>query len=155
MVRALVLIIALVAADAADPEPEPGYELRVDPERAEHAPGDSGAVSLSIVPRAGYRIDRDGALVVRVAAEPAGGLELPRTRYDRRHAADARADAPRFDVRYRAVAEGGYELRMDARFWLCRTHTCWPVRAERRAAIAVRAPAPPPDAGPTPPPTSP
>jgi hypothetical protein len=149
MTRTLALAaVALWPAGAA----AQGYALRVDPTEVALAPGDAGAVSLTIAPAAGHAIDRDGPLRVRLAAAPAGGIELARAHYRRGDAADAEADAPRFDLRFRAAAAGDYELAVDARFWLCRRYTCRAVRESRRIPVRVRAPAPPP---PPPPPPSP
>ena len=126
-----------------------GYELSVTPESVAAGPGEAGAVSLTIAPAPGHSIDRRGPLRVTVSVEPGEGLVLPRRMYERRHAADERADAPRFDLRYRADAAGQYRLLIDARFWVCRRHSCWPARERREIPITVAAPAPPPgiDAG--------
>ena len=120
----------------------PSYEIRVEPERIEARQGDEGAVSLTIAPAAGLRIDRRGPLRINLSVAPAEGLELVRTRYRRKHAADARADAPRFDLRYRARAAGTYRVSLELRFWVCRKHTCWPTREQRDVSAVVSAVAP-------------
>ena len=146
--------LLLVPAIAAGEEAESGYELRLSPEAVEVDVGAAGAVSLTIVLRPGYTIDRDGPLRIRVEVEPAEGFDVPKKRFRRKHAADARAESPRFDLRYKAAAAGDYTVAIDARFWICRRYTCRAARETRRVPVRVTksppVPAPPPadDAGP-------
>ena len=140
---ALTALVALLALPAAADEREAGYELRLEPRAVEARPGVEGAVSLTIAPHAGYSIDRDGPLLVRVSVEPGEGLELPRAHYRRADAADALAEAPRFDLRYRPVTAGDYSLRIEARFWVCRRYTCRGAHETRQVAIHVTEPPPP------------
>jgi hypothetical protein len=135
--RATLCALALAAlAGAAAAEPaRPGYRIAL-PERAELAAGRSGAVSLTIAPEPGHVISRSGPLRVALTADPAA-LELPRRRYQRKHAADHLAEAPRFDLAVRAVRPGGHRMTVDILFWLCRGRTCRPVRASRSVAIDV------------------
>ena len=144
--RVLVAALACLARTAAaEPGPDGSddrdlhefHEIRLA-ERDEARPGDARALSLTIAPRPGYSISRKGPLIIDVAAEPGAGIEVPRQRYLRRHAADAHADAPRFDLRYRAVSAGHHALRVRLRFWVCGDATCWPVRALRMVHIEVR-----------------
>jgi hypothetical protein len=136
--------LAIVAAARAAP---PEHELRV-PAEVDAEVGRGETVSLTIAPAAGRRIDADGPLLVTLAVEPADAVDLPRRRYGRREAADQRAEAPRFDLRYTARLPGDHRLRVVARFWVCRRHACRPVREERSVVVHARAPAPPPDAPP-------
>jgi len=137
---ALVLSIAGVAAADASAG---GFELRLEPSSVDATTGEEGAVSLTIAPAAGYTIDRDGPVRVRVTVEPDKGLELHQTRYRRADAADARADAPRFDLRWRAASAGNYELRIDARFWVCRRYTCRAAVEQRTVPVRITDPPPP------------
>lgn len=102
--------------------------------------GDSRALALTITPASGHTISRDGPLVISVKAIPKVGLDLPRRRYRRRHAANERATALRFDLGYRAVRAGRYTVVVNVRFWLCGKKTCWPVRATRRVSVEVAEP---------------
>ncbi len=115
----------------------------------------AAAVSLSIAPREGYTISRDGPLLIDLAATPADAVTLPRRRLQRRDAADAQADAPRFDLRFKARREGDHRLDVSLRFWVCARRTCRPVRAQRAVTIRARPPAPPPAPSPGPAPPSP
>ncbi len=148
--RVCWLALLLIPAIAAGEQVEPGYVLRVSPDAVEVEVGSRGAVSLTIVPQSGYSIDRDGPLRIRVEVEPVEGLELPQKRFRRKHAADAQAESPRFDLRYKAATAGDYTVVIDTQFWICRRYTCRAVRETRRVPVRVRAPAPPPsdDAGP-------
>jgi len=145
----LLLFVPAIAAGDSD-EVEPGYELRVSPESVDVQVGSEGAVSLTIVPKPEYSIDRDGPMRIRVQVVPAQGLDLPQTLFRREDAADAQAQSPRFDVRYKAAVAGDYAVAIDAQFWICRRYTCRAVREKSSVAVRVRAPAPPPadDAGP-------
>jgi len=140
-----------VESSRADPDEggleTPAYDIRLDPERIEARQGDEGALSLTIAPVAGLRIDRRGPLRIDLTVAPSEGLELVRSRYRRKHAADARADAPRFDLRYRAQTPGAYRVSLELRFWVCRKHTCWQAREQREVGAVVSAVAP--EAGPT------
>ena len=134
--RALVLLALLMAAPAAAAPPT--VELRA-PEAIDVAAGATGMVSLTVVPPSGRSISSDGPVVVELGA--GDGVALPRRRYSRRDAADPAADAPRFDLRVRAVSAGEHPVAIAVRLWLCGTHTCRPVRAERTVTVRVAAPA--------------
>jgi hypothetical protein len=129
-----VLALAALAGAAAAEPARPGYRIAL-PERAELVAGQAGTVSLTIAPQPGHVISRSGPLRVSLAADPA--LELPRRRYQRKHAADHLAEAPRFDLAVRPVRPGQHRLTVDILFWLCRGPTCRPVRASRSVAIDV------------------
>jgi hypothetical protein len=118
-------------------------------EAAELAVGDRAALSLTIAPRPGFRVAAT-PLAIELRVEPAGGLAIERRRLARTDAADPRASAPRFDLAVRGEREGSYALAVEARFWICRAHTCRPVRWRRTVAVAVRPAAPPPDEPPAP-----
>ena len=154
---ALLLVLAagpaVPAGAAAAPPPE--FQL-VLPDRLELDEGQAGALSLTVAPRADRALSREGPLLVELAAEPDGALELPRRRYRRAHAADPRADAPRFDLRLRARTAGEHRVTLAVSFWLCGRRTCWPVRARRAVPVHVRPPPAPPrpaDEGGSPPPS--
>jgi hypothetical protein len=141
--RRAAVLAALVAAGAAPPPAPPpvrlpvGYRLSL-PERVEVEAGQGSAASLTIAPEPGYAVSRSGPLRVDLSAAPADGLELPRRRYGRAHAADPRADAPRFDLAVRGARPGRYRLDVGVRFWLCRGPSCRPIRASRAVAVEVR-----------------
>jgi hypothetical protein len=133
-VRGLLLAALLLAPSVA--RADDGWELRID-ERIDVEAGAAAAVSLTIAGTGGRTISKDGPVRVSVSSST---IELKRTRYDRRNAADPAADAPRFDLKL-VAKEGDHELAIEARFWLCGKRTCRPVRARRTVAVHA---APPP-----------
>lgn len=141
----LVLVVLLVAL-AGPAEADEAYELRV-PAEVEVEPGVASTVSLTLAGTGTRTISRDGPIKIELSSPT---LTLPRTRYQRRHAADPAAEAPRFDLRFTAPAAGDHELVLDLRFWLCGTKACRPVHATHTVTVRATAPEPPPapDAGP-------
>lgn len=138
--KALALVTLLAAAAAAAAlaaaaEP-PEYELRTSG-ALELRAGDRGAVSLTVAPAAGRRIDRDAPLSVRVTVTPATGLKPLKARYALADAADPRAESPRFDLAVEATTPGDYTLSADVRFWVCAKKTCRPVRETVTVPIKV------------------
>jgi hypothetical protein len=134
--RCAVVAAALAAATPA--AAAPGIELRAPDEVAAVA-GAPVVVSLTVVPPAGRTVSSDGPVLVELALPD--GLSATRRRYARRDAADPAADAPRFELKLRAVTAGEHAVRVAVRAWLCGKKVCRPVRAERVVVVTV-APAP-------------
>ena len=105
--------LALVAGLARAEEPE--FQIVGTVERQ--------TLSLSILPRPGYRLGADTPVLVRLDGT---GVELPRKLYRRQDAVDPRAEAPRFEVPFRAPSAGA---RIDAEltFYICKSSRCRPV----------------------------
>ncbi len=137
------LVAGMLVALASAPLRADGdeYQLTVDKHVTVEV-GRAASVSLTIAAQARHRISRDGPVAIRVRAAPTSGIALRKTRYGRRDAADARADNPRFDVRFESKKVGEYELLMDVRFWVCARRTCRPVRERVRAKVSVVTPSP-------------
>jgi len=60
---AAAIASAAVAGNASgrpEPEEQPGHEVRLSPAELTVAPEEPGAISLTLLPRPGYRIDRSG-----------------------------------------------------------------------------------------------
>jgi hypothetical protein len=131
------LLGGLLAGTAAG-EAAPDYRLDHPPEVAVEV-GRPGSASLTIVPRAGRTVSRSGPILIALRAEPDGAIELPRRRYRRADAADARAEAPRFDLRMIARGPGDHRLEAEVRFWLCGRRVCWPVRDRLSIRVHVGA----------------
>jgi hypothetical protein len=108
------LVATAVAAPIAGAD-EPEFEIVGKVERS--------ALSLSILPRPGYRLLTDAPVLVRLDAT---AVELPRRQYRREDAVDPRAEAPRFEIAYRAAVTGA---RIDAEltFYICKRARCRPV----------------------------
>jgi hypothetical protein len=137
---AILLILAASAARVTVAE-EPEFDVVVGamPEvrpRADHGrrpasaePEERGTVSLSILPRAGFRLLADGPLSVRLSGE---GLVPERTLLRREDAVDPRAEAPRFELPFRrpraaATAAAPATLTATLTFYICRGERCRPV----------------------------
>jgi hypothetical protein len=86
--------------------------------------GEHSAVSLSILPRAGYRLLADGPLLVRLAGD---GVTPERALLRREDAADPRAEAPRFELPFRRTRAAGLTLTATLTFYICSAARCRPV----------------------------
>ena len=139
VVVAVVVALASVAAAAGAT-----YELRV-PESVEVSPTVASTVSLTIAGTGTRTISKEGPIRIDLSSPT---LTLPRTRYERRHAADPAAETPRFDLKFTAPTAGDHELVLALRFWVCGAKTCRPVRASKTIIVKAAAPAATPDAGP-------
>jgi len=115
-----------------------GYEVAL-PARIEVAAGERASVSLTVAATDGRTISQEGPLRVTLRAVPEGALELPRRRYHRADAADAKAAAPRFDLVLVGARAGTHTLEIELAFWLCHRRTCRPIRVHRTVRVEVRA----------------
>jgi hypothetical protein len=105
-------------------------ELGIDLVKSPPAPvavGQRGSVSLTLLPRAGNRLLDDGPVLVRASGD---GLAVERALYRREDAVDPRAEAPRFELAFRAVHPGRAELHARCTLWICRAQRCRPVESE-------------------------
>ncbi len=102
---------------------DPGYEVVLTVRRPT-APGERPAVSLSILPHAGYQLWADGPLSVRVHGD---GVTPERTLYHRDDAVDPRAEAPRFELGFRRDRPGEARLTAELNFYICQGARCRPV----------------------------
>jgi hypothetical protein len=128
MAMAMALCVALVllatpAARGAATSPDEAFELVRGPAPAVRA-GQSAAVSLSIVPRSGYRLLDGGPVLVLVRGEHA----RPRhALYKRDDAIDPRADVPRFELAFTAERAGAARLEAACTFYVCKAARCRPI----------------------------
>ena len=116
--RALLLAAiaaAFVVAAPATRAEEPEFQVVGTVERQ--------TLSLSILPRPGYRLGADTPVLLRLQGSK---VELPRTLYRRQDAVDPRAEAPRFEVPFKSATTGA---RIDAEltFYICKAARCRPV----------------------------
>ena len=117
---ALLLLIA-TAARADDAELELSRNVP-----AKLAVGQKGAVSLTLLPRSGARIDSDAPLVIRLTAD---GAKLVRAHYQREDAVDPRAEAPRFELAL-SPERADWKLTAHVIAWVCRGSRCRPVETD-------------------------
>lgn len=115
-IRTLAALLAALAFAAAPTRAE-------EPEFQIVGTVDAKTLSLSILPRPGYRLGAETPVVVQLDGS---GVELPRKLYRRQDAVDPRAEAPRFEIPYRAATAGA---RIDAEltFYICTAARCRPV----------------------------
>jgi len=140
---AVCLALASIGVPALADDDGEGYRLRVS-RRVDVGVGEERAISLTLFPKTGYSISKDGPIEVRL--RPEDHLEVHRNHYERSDAADPGAEAPRFEIRVRTASPGRYRLGVEIRFWLCRKRTCRPIHRELEVAVVAAEPAP--DAGP-------
>ncbi|MEZ4400247.1 MAG: hypothetical protein R3B06_09520 [Kofleriaceae bacterium] len=114
------------------------YELRIG-EVAPLEPGAVAALSVALVPGPGRTVSAEGPVRLTVTSD--AGVTVLRRRLARRDAADPAAEAPRFDVKLRAVDPGPHQVTVAAEFWLCARRTCRPIRTTKAVTVAVQAPA--------------
>jgi hypothetical protein len=135
----LFLLVAAIGGNALESSAsgEP-FEIRFA-KQLDLEPRSEGIVSLTIVPDREFSISQDGPVSVRV--DRSKSLATGRKKYSRKHAADSRAQSPRFDLKMRSTAqEGRFEVKLDIRFWLCRKQTCRPVRSKHTSTVVVASP---------------
>jgi len=124
--RTLALaLLALASSPTLGEEPE--SQARSEPEFQLVGSVEPKLVSLSILPRPGFRLGADTPVVVRLDGT---GVELPRKLYRRADAVDPRAEAPRFEVPFRpTAAAGAAAAHIDAEltFYVCKAARCRPV----------------------------
>ena len=110
---ALVAGLALAAAPTQAEEPEFQVVGTVE----------AKTLSLSILPRPGYRLGAETPVLVRLEGS---GVELSRKLYRRQDAVDPRAEAPRFEIAFARVTS---TARIDAEltFYICKAARCRPI----------------------------
>lgn len=123
------LCIALGAISVARAAPAPNgdaeYDVVVGALPAVKV-GEHATVSLSLLPRAGYRLLADGPLVVRLAGD---GLVPDKALLRREDAVDPRAEAPRFELPFHRTSAraGDAALTATLTFYICDAARCRPV----------------------------
>jgi len=137
LVAVAALAVAFTLSVAKADQDGRGFRVRLA-RSMDIVEGSERVLSLTILPKAGFVISKDGPVLV--AAEPPDGLELRRRRLSRKDAADPRAEAPRFELRVRAPKAGSYSLPLAVRFWVCRKRACRPVSLQADVSVTVRAP---------------
>ena len=111
----LAVVVGLLLAALAAPAEEPEFQIVGTLERQ--------TLSLSILPRTGYRLGASAPVQVRLDGV---GVELPRRLLGRDDAVDPRAEAPRFAVRFNAAKPGAH-IDAELTFYVCKAARCRPV----------------------------
>lgn len=118
---AMVVVVGLALAAPPTQAEEPEFQVVGTVE--------GKTLSLSILPRPGYRLGSETPVDVRVEGS---GVELPRKLFRRQDAVDPRAEAPRFEIAFSRAATGGDRgaaARIDAEltFYICKAARCRPI----------------------------
>jgi hypothetical protein len=115
-VAAFALVGALALSSSRTRAEEPEFQIV-------GTVGDK-ALSLSILPRPGYRLGAATPVIVRLDGT---GVDLPRKLYRRQDAVDPRAEAPRFEVPFHVTATSGARIDAHLTFYICQAARCRPV----------------------------
>lgn len=124
-----------LAARAADPgqDAAKSYRLETEGSTRQLAAGGTGKLVLAIVPVKGTHVHPAAPLKIALSGTP--GLRLARTQLGHADAVDPRAEGPRFEVPFTAVAAGAQEARAKVDFYLC--SDAWCVKQSRDVVVAV------------------
>ncbi|MCU1277275.1 MAG: hypothetical protein JWM53_821 [bacterium] len=113
----VAVVVALAVAAPSVRAEEPEFQIVGT---VEHQ-----TLSLTILPRSGYRLGAETPVLVRLDG---AGVELPRKLYRREDAVDPRAEAPRFEVTFRrAAATAAARIDAELTFYVCKAARCRPV----------------------------
>lgn len=139
MLRRLALAVALAAsvsfARAGDPGEEAArsYRIVTDGSTKSLPAGGKGRLVLFIEPLQKVHVHPQAPLKIRVEA-PAG-LAIGKTELGHKDAVDPKAEAPRFEVPFTAVARGRHEARASLDFFIC--SDTWCVKQLKSVAFPV------------------
>ena len=97
--------------------------------------GQKATVSLSIVPRGGYRLLDGGPVLVRLTA--GGGARPEHALLRRDDAVDPRADVPRFELVFVAEHAGAAHLDAACTFYVCKSARCRPIETHATWQLTV------------------
>jgi hypothetical protein len=110
------LVVALAIAAPVTRAEEPEFQIVGT---VEHQ-----TLSLTILPRPGYRLGAETPVLVRLDG---AGIELGRKLLRREDAVDPRAEAPRFEVVFRRAATAAARIDAELTFYVCKAARCRPV----------------------------
>ncbi len=139
MLRHLALGFALLAAApaalAADPGEEAARSYRVvtDGSTRTARVGEKGRLVLFIEPLQKVHVHPQAPLKITIDA-PAG-LKVDKSELGHKDAVDPKAEAPRFDVAFTAVAKGRQEAKAHLDFFIC--SDTWCVKQVRSVVLPV------------------
>jgi hypothetical protein len=136
--RHLITTIALTLAApalAADPgaDAASGYTIDTSGSTQKLAPGTQGKLVFTIHPRGAWHVDPRTPLRIDLSA-PAG-LKLEKERLGKKDAVTPKAEAPRFEAPFTAVAAGTHEAKAKLDFFVCSDDAC--VKQVREVSVPV------------------
>lgn len=135
LLAVLLALAAVPSTRAADAGAEAARSYRIETEGTtrEVAGGASGKVAIAIVPLPGTHVHPQAPLKIALEATP--GLSLAKTVLGHRDALDPRAEGPRFEVSFGAIARGKQEVRARLDFFICSDQWC--VKQLRDVAVPI------------------
>ncbi len=136
--RLLALLAASAlcgAAAAAEPGDEAPTTYRIDTAGSTRSArvGGEGRLVVAIEPLAKVHVHPQAPL--KITLEAPAGLRLAKTQLGHKDAVDPKAEGPRFEVPFTAVAPGRQEARANLDFFICSDQWC--VKQVRTVAIPV------------------
>jgi hypothetical protein len=133
-----LLTLPAAAALAADPSAEAGrsYQIEFAARPAALKAGEAGTLVLTIATKAGAHVDPRAPLKVTLAATP--GLKLSKAQLGRADQADAKAEAPRFEVPFTATGAGAQEASATLDFFVCTDQWCVKQVRDVKLSLAVK-----------------
>jgi hypothetical protein len=135
--RPVLLAAALLlasAARAADPgDAATTYRVTAQGSTAEVKAGKEGKIVLVFEALGKVHVDPRAPLKITLSSTP--GLKLGKEKLAHQDAVDAKAEMPRFEVPFTAVAKGKQEAKAKLDFFLC--SDAWCVKQTREVAVAV------------------
>jgi len=139
MPRRLALAVALALSASLARAGEPGdeaaksYRIVTDGSTRSLQAGGKGRLVLFIEPLQKVHVHPQAPLKIKIEA-PAG-LEIAKAELGHKDAVDPKAEAPRFEVPFTAVARGHHEARANLDFFIC--SDTWCVKQAKSVAFPV------------------
>ncbi len=132
--RPLVLAAALsLAAPALAAEANPQYDIETRDSTTQVTKGGAGKLVVVLRAKGEWHVDPRTPLKIDLAAPE--GLKLEKTRLGKKDAVDPKAESPRFEAPFTAVAAGTHEARAKLDFFVCSAEAC--VKQVRDVTIPV------------------
>ncbi len=132
----ILLVLSLAsparAADAGG-DAAKSYRIVTDGTTRQLGVGGSGRLVLAIVPEKGTHVHPAAPLKIALDATP--GLKLSRAQLGHADALDPKAEGPRFEVPFTAMAAGAQQARAKVDFYIC--SETWCVKQSRDVAVSV------------------
>ncbi len=134
-IAAASLALASAAARAAEPGDEAAstYRIVTGGSTTSARVGEKGRLVLFIEPLAKVHVHPQAPLRITVSAP--SGLKLEKTQLGHKDAVDPKAEAPRFEVPFTAVAAGRQDAKANLDFFIC--SDAWCVKQVKTVTISV------------------
>ena len=135
---ALALVLLAQAARAVDPgaEAAQSYQLEASAAPASLKAGGAGVLRLAIKP--GPKVHVHPQAPLKITLSSSAGLVLAKAQLGRGDLADPKAEAPRFEVPFKAAAAGPQEATAKVDFFICSDAWCVKQVREVKLAVAVK-----------------